>query len=119
MEKEEIVEPIPHKRIEVDVNKIKKFEDHFTYRANIEINAKHWWYDFAFPVDLVYCETKVFASVAERKGECATAEHPSLRRLYVWKVAAYQGGISVWIWLGDTDVGSVEGQINLLGFTSG
>ena len=117
MEKEKI-EKIPRKRIEVDVNKIKKIEDHFTHREITEINSGIEWYDFVFPVDLVNCETKVFVSIAERKGECDTTEHPSLRRSSIWNVAPYQGGISVLIWLGDTDR-SVEGQIDILGFTSG
>jgi hypothetical protein len=62
------------------------------------------------------CETKVFASIAERRGGCATAER---ERLSVWNVTAYDGRISVLIWLGDTDGGSVQGQIDLLGFTWG
>jgi hypothetical protein len=63
MEKEEI-EKIPHERIEVDVNKIKKFGDQFTHREFTEIKSGIWWYDIAFPVDLVNCDTKVFVSVA-------------------------------------------------------
>jgi hypothetical protein len=121
MEKEQIVEKIPHKRIEVDVKKLKTFENQFTYRAITEISAKFWWYDLAFPVDLVNCETKVFASVAERNenNTCATSDsNPLLKRLSVWNVAGYDGGISILIWLGDTN-GSVQGQIDLLGFTWG
>jgi hypothetical protein len=117
MEKEEI-EKIPHKRIEVDVNKIKKIEDHFTFREIRQIDAGFWWHDLPFSVDLVNCETKVFVSVAERNenNTCATAGN---LRLLIYNVAAYDGGISVLTYLGNTNGRSVQGQIDILGFTWG
>ncbi len=58
MEKEEL-EQLPHKKIEVDSNKIKKFEDYkFTHREITEIDSGIGWYDFYnFPSELVNCET--------------------------------------------------------------
>jgi hypothetical protein len=114
--KKEQIEQIPHKRIEVDVKKIKKSENQFTHREITEINAGLWWYDLAFPVDLVNCDTKVFASVAERKEGCATAE---TARLLIYNVAAYDGGISITIELLKTEGRNVQGQIDILGFTWG
>ena len=67
-------------------------------------------------VSTTIVKLKVFASIAKRRGGCATAERA---RLSVWNVAAYDGRISVLIWLGDTDGGSIQGQIDLLGFTWG
>jgi hypothetical protein len=116
MEKEEIVEPIPHKRIEVDVNKIKKFEDHFTYRANTEINPRIKWYDFVFPADLVNCETKVFASIADSGGTCATVKDTKLK---LYNIAAYDGLISLKIYLSNTSGQNRTAQINFLVFTWG
>ena len=118
MEKEKI-EKIPRQRIEVDVNKIKKNGDHFTHREITEIKSGIEWYDFAFPVDLVYCETKVFASVAEMNEDetCATAQEDA--NLTVFNIAAYDGGISLIIYLGNTSGEARTAQINFLVFTWG
>jgi hypothetical protein len=117
MEKEKI-EKIPRQRIEVDVNKIKKNGDHFTHRKITEIKSGIEWYDFAFPVDLVNCETKVFVSVAEmnKNQTCATAQDANL---VVFNVAAYDGGISLIIYLGNTSGEARTAQINFLVFTWG
>ncbi|HEX2408500.1 MAG TPA: hypothetical protein VHJ38_14955 [Nitrososphaeraceae archaeon] len=119
MEKEKI-EKIPRKRIEVDVNKIKKDGDHFTHREITEINSGIEWYDFAFPVDLVNCETKVFVSIAERKGECATAEdaHFNKSKLFLSYCYYYFMNSSKKRIGTQSSIGSVECETNLNSFLS-
>ena len=118
MEKEEI-EKIPRQRIEVDVNKIKKDGDHFTHREITKIKRGIEWYDFAFPVDLVNCETKVFVSVAEMNEDETCASAVGEPNLAVFNVAAYDGGISLIIYLGNTSGEARTAQINFLVFTWG
>jgi hypothetical protein len=116
MEKEEL-EQLPHERIEIDVTKIKKFGDQFTYRQITEIKSGINWYDFVnFPDGLVNCETKVFVSIAERRGTCATAEDAHFN---IFNVAPTNRQISLIIYLGNTTGQKRTAQIDFLGFTLG
>jgi hypothetical protein len=113
------IEKIPPKRIEVDVKKIKKNGDHFTHREITEIKSGVDWYDFAFPVDLVNCETKVFVSVAEMNEDKTCAIGQGDPNLSVLNFAAYDGGISLIISLGNINEETRTAQINFLVFTWG
>ena len=117
MEKEEL-EQLPHKKIEVDSNKIKKFEDYkFTHREITEIDSGIGWYDFYnFPSELVNCGTKIFVSIAERGQGCAIVGDA---RLNVFNIAPNDGLISVVIYLGNTTGQKRTAQIDFLGFTFG
>lgn len=108
----------PPQKIEVDVNKIKKIASHptlaasqFTFRVVTEINFGFQWYDIAFPINYVICDTKVFVSVSERKGTCSDAGRA---RLNVYNVAPADGLVSVMINLDNTGGSNVLGQIDFL-----